>query len=162
MVSTKVLWMGGVKELNAAWIVPLSPWRGTWEVVIKGDGEVDLYRCRSLEPACRSVSVSPCTWSQVVMHFCLERVGWGRGKELHTAVSFLSAWVDGMEACHSDAPVGSAWLDHVEACYLDVPVGSPLQLLSPLGSGIPLEPRLSLPCYTQQNVAEMGLFWLEF
>lgn len=117
MVSTKDLWMGGVKELNAAWMVPLSPWRGTWEVVIKGDGEVDLYRCRSLEPACRSVSVSPCTWSQVVMHFCLERVGWGRGKELHTAVSFLSAWVDGMEACHSDAPVGSAWLDHVEACY---------------------------------------------
>lgn len=48
MASTKVLWMGGVEGLNAAWMVPLSLLRGTWELVIKGDGEMDLYRCRSL------------------------------------------------------------------------------------------------------------------
>lgn len=77
------------------------------------------------EPACGSVTMSWCTWSQAVMCFYLERVGWGRGKELHVEVSFLSAWVDGMEARHSD-----------------VPVGPPLQLLSPLGSGIAILSRM--------------------
>lgn len=124
-------------------MVPLSLLRGTWELVIKGDGEMDLYRCRSLRT---SMQQRHCVMVHLISS-CdafLPGASWlrGRGKELHTTVSFLSAWVDGMEACHSDAPVGSAWVNHVEACYSDVFMGSPLQLLSPLGSGIAILSRM--------------------